>query len=119
MIYAGIYANYNPAGSPKLTGTGFKGGSYGSDTYLDFSTAGSGLVSHVQPNGSDALIDRFGLRVMSTPPAGGSNPMDPAMHARIKTFVTNPAYVGATDYVAQVKAVVHLVATAAQCATQK
>ncbi|MDB5357380.1 MAG: hypothetical protein JWN24_3833 [Phycisphaerales bacterium] len=119
MVYTGVYANYNTDGSPKLTGTGFKGDNYGSDAYLDFSTGGSGLVSYLQTNGIDALIDQVGLLLMGTTPAGGSNPMDPAMHTRIKTFVSNTAYIGATDYVGKVKAVVHLVATAAQCATQK
>ena len=49
MIYTGIYANYNTDGSPKLTGTGFRGDAYGSDVYLNFSASGSTTCCHWRP----------------------------------------------------------------------
>jgi uncharacterized protein (DUF1800 family) len=118
MLYTGIYANYNTtSGAPLLTGTGFRGDAYGSDIYLDFSTAGNGLLAYAQANGTDSLIDRVGLLLMGVTPAGGTNPMDPNMHTRIKTFLTG--YLTASNYLGQAQAAVHLVGTAAQTSVQK
>jgi hypothetical protein len=125
MLYTGIYANYNTTagsatyGAPLNTGTGFRGDAYGSDVYIDFSSTGNGLAAYAQANGLDALIDRVGLLLMGITPAGGTNPMNPSMHSRIKTFLSNTSYVSATNYVGQAEATVHLVATAAQAAVQK
>jgi len=41
------------------------------------------------------------------------------MKTAIHNYVTNTANVGASDYLGQCKAIVHLIATSPACATQK
>ena len=113
MIYTGIYSNYSTTtpGLPLLTGTGFKGDSYGSDIYLDFSASGSNLVPLAAASGSAAMLNQVVLLL-------NGNPLDTTNSAqpRIQTFLNT---LPSTNYLAQVQAAVHLVATCPQCAAEK
>lgn len=121
MIYTGIYSNYytdttQPGGTPKLTGTGFRGDNYGSDVYLDFSTAGNGLWAIDQANGasSPALLNRVVLLL-------NGNSLDTTGDAqnRILTFLKTITGTTNANSLSRVEAAVHLVATSPQCAAQK
>lgn len=107
MIYTGIYANY--ATNPP-TGTGFRGDAYGSDVYLDFSTAGNGLMNIAQNQGVGPLLDQVGLLLTGAP-------LDPNVKSRVQLFIASN--ISPTDYLTQAKAAVHLIATASQTAVQK
>jgi len=108
MIYTGIYSP-NYAANP-ITGTGFKGDSFGSDIYLDFSSNGSGLIDVAQNQGVGPLLDRVALILMGAP-------LDPGVKSRIQLFIS--ANINATDYLGQAKAAVHLISTSATCAVQR
>jgi uncharacterized protein (DUF1800 family) len=107
MIYTGIYSN-NYATPP--SGTGFRGDNFGSDVFLDFSAAGSGLQPLAQSQGVDPMLDQVGLLLMGAP-------LDSTLKGRIHTFITGS--LSNTDYLGQTKAAVHLIATSPQCAIQK
>jgi uncharacterized protein (DUF1800 family) len=107
MLYTGIYANYN---SSPPTGTGFRGDAYGGDVYLDFSTAGNGLINVAQSQGVGPLLDRVGLLLTGAP-------LDPNVKSRIQLFIS--ANISPTNYLAEAQAAVHLVASASQAAVQK
>jgi uncharacterized protein (DUF1800 family) len=114
MIYTGIYAGYSATGAPLLTGTGFRGDAYGSDVYLDFSTAGSGLVSLATTSSggsSSAMLNQVVLLL-----SGGPLDSTGTAQARIQTFLNT---LPNTNPLAQVQAAVHLVATSSQCAAEK
>jgi hypothetical protein len=118
MLYTGIYANYNTDGSPKLTGTGFKGDSAGSDVYLDFSASatGNGLVSYAQNNGIPALIDRVAL-LLNGGPLDPPPPATQPIKTRIQTLLSGSGFSG--NYLDQARAAVHAIVTSATCATEK
>jgi hypothetical protein len=116
MLYTGIYANYNTDGSPKLTGTGFRGDSAGSDVYLDFSAAGNGLVAYAQNNGVSLLIDRVAM-LLNGGPLDPPPPATQPVKTRIQTFLTGSITAG--NYLEQARAAVHLIVTSATCATEK
>jgi uncharacterized protein (DUF1800 family) len=107
MLYTGIYANYN---SNPPTGTGFRGDGYGNDVYLDFSTAGNGLINVAQSQGVGPLLDRVGLLLTGAP-------LDPNVKSRIQLFIA--ANISPTNYLAEAQAAVHLVATSSQASVQK
>ena len=118
MIYTGIYANYNTTiastsyGAPLLTGTGWRGDAYGSDVYCDFSSAtGAGLVAMDQSSTS-AMLNQVVLLLN-----GGPLDSSGSAQARILTFLTSAS--GPTTSLARVQAAVHLVATAAQTASER
>ena len=108
MIYTAIYSP-NYANNP-VTGTGFRGDGFGNDVYLDFSTAGSGLINVAQTQGVSALLDRVSLLLNGAA-------LDPNVKSRITVFILGN--INATDYLNQVKATVHLIATAPAGAVQK
>ncbi len=116
MIYTGLYANYTTtgttAGTPLLTGTGFRGDAYGSDVYVDFSTAGNGLVALDQGTGGSAAM----LAQVVTLLSGGPLDATGAAQARIQQFLNT---LPNTAPLAQVQAAVHLVASSAQCAAER
>jgi len=108
MIYTGIFSpNYS---NNPVTGTGFRGDAFGSDVYLDFSTAGSGLINVAQTQGVGALLDRVSLLLN-----GGA--LDPNIKSRVTVFILGN--INPTDYLNQVKAAVHLIATSPAGAVQK
>jgi len=112
MIYTGVYANYTAStGAPLLTGTGFRGDAYGSDVYLNLSSAGSNLVPLAAASGSSAMLSQVVLLL-------NGNPLDTtgAAQSRIQTFLNT---LPATNYLAQAEAAVQLVATSSQCAAEK
>ena len=114
MIYTGVYANYGTTGAPLLTGTGFRGDSYGGDVYLDLSSAGSGLVpmaTTTTGGSSSAMLSQVVL-LLNGGPLDGTG----AAQARIQTFLNT---LPNTNPLAQTEAAVHLVATSAQCAAQR
>jgi uncharacterized protein (DUF1800 family) len=108
MIYTGIYSP-NYANNP-VTGTGFRGDAFGSDVYLDFSTAGSGLINVAQTQGVSALLDRVSLLLNGAA-------LDPNVKSRIQVFIMGN--ISATDYLSQVKAAVHLISTSPGGAIQR
>jgi Protein of unknown function (DUF1800) len=114
MIYTGIYnPSYTSAGFPTGSGTGFIGDSgtgTSTDCYLDLSTSGSGLVNVAQTQGVSAMVDQTALLLMGAPLPG-------PMKRTIQTFITTK--IGATNYLEQTKAAVHLIATSAQAAAAK
>jgi len=108
MIYTGIYgSNYN---TNPITGTGFRGDSFGNDVYLDFSTAGSGLMNVAQTQGVGPLLDRVSLLLTGAA-------LDPKIKSRIQVFILGN--VNATDYLNQTRAAVHLISTSPACAIQR
>jgi uncharacterized protein (DUF1800 family) len=107
MLYTGIYANYN---TNPVSGTGFRGDAYGGDVYLDFSTAGNGLINVAQSQGIGPLLDRVSLLLTGSP-------LDPNVKSRIQLFIA--ANISTTNYLAQAQAAVHLVASSSQCSVQK
>ena len=114
MIYTGIYANYNTDGSPKLTGTGFRGDNYGSDVYLNFASTGSNLLplaTTTSGGSSSAMLSQVVLLLN-----GGALDSTGTAQARVQTFLNT---LPNTNPLAQVEAAVHLVATSPQCAAQK
>ena len=119
MIYTGTYANYATAagtvpGTPLMTGTGFRGDSYGSDIYLDHSPSGSGLVALATPASGGSSSAMLGQVVLLL--NGGPLDSSGQAQARIQTFLNT---LPNTNPLAQVQAAVHLVASSAQCAAQK
>src|SRR5262249_16288607 len=111
MIYSGIYnPTYTSAGFP-TSGNAFVGDNGTSnDCYLDLSTSGSGLVNIAQTHRVRGMGDQAALLVMGAPLSG-------PMKRTIQTFITTK--IGATDYLGQTKAAVHLIATSAQAAAAK
>jgi uncharacterized protein (DUF1800 family) len=108
MIYTGIYgSNY---GTNPITGTGFRGDGFGNDVYLDFSTAGSGLMNVAQTQGVSALLDRVSLLL-----SGAA--LDPNVKSRIQVFILGN--ISATDYLNQTRAAVHLISTSPAAAVQR
>jgi uncharacterized protein (DUF1800 family) len=113
MIYTGIYANYNTDGSPKLTGTGFRGDAYGSDVYLNFSASGSNLLPlATTPAGSSSAMLNQVVLLLNGPSLDTTNSAQP----RIQTFLNT---LPNTNPLAQVEAAVQLVATSPQCAAER
>ena len=114
IIYTTLYsATYNADGSPALSGAGFRCDAFGSDVYLDFSAAtGSGLLSLAQGTGGSAAMLNQVVLLLN----GGPLDATGAAQARIQQFLNT---LPNTNPLAQVQAAVHLVATSAQCATQK
>ena len=111
MIYSGLYSTTYGSTQATYSGTGFRGDADGSDVYLDFSTGtGSGLMQVAQTQDATALVDQVSLLLMG-------QPLDAKMKRTIVTFIVTK--VGATDYLNQVKAAIHLVSTSPQAAAQK
>jgi uncharacterized protein (DUF1800 family) len=110
MIYTGLYTvtyGTTPAG---YSNTGFRGDSDGSDVYCDFNATGSGLIPLAQSKGSGAMIDEVGMLLIGAP-------LEPKMKRTVQTFILTK--IGATDYLNQVKAAVHLISTSPQAAAQR